>query len=96
MMDYAKPEYGTLLAEINNALAEKTNTAVSDRIILRDAVCAYAAAEYARGTPLETVIQTVKEILGNAEKGANAAADELAQQLVDWCREFHRGAYTGL
>jgi len=96
MKGYQKPEYTALLTEINNALAEKTNAAVGDRIILRDAVCAYAAAEYARGTSLELVIQSVKDILGSAEQGANAATDELARQIVDWCREFHRGAYTGL
>jgi hypothetical protein len=85
-----------LLAQLSTALSEKAKTATTNRIALRDAVCEYVAAENVSGTPLASVIHTVKEILRNAEAVASTASDELAQQLVDWCIEFHRttGALT--
>ena len=87
-------EYWTLLRQLAAELSERTNAAGRDRIALRDAVCAFVAAEHARGTPLGSVIVTVKKILREAEeKNATAAAsDELATQLIAWCREFHRSA----
>ena len=84
--------YRKLLAELSNVLSVRTHTAASDSIALRDAVCAYVANEHLRGTPLNGVIATVKDILRKAEDGAARASDELAQQLIDWCMEFHPGA----
>jgi hypothetical protein len=83
-------EHRALLTQLSSVLSERTKAAINSRIVLRDAVCAYVAAENANGMPLATVIQTVKEILRNAEQGASTASDELAQQLIDWCIEFHR------
>jgi hypothetical protein len=98
-----KEEYRTLSTEIGNALSDRTNAATSDRITLRDAVCAYVAAERATGTTLDSVIQRVKDILRKAEEEAASATDAterrddgLAQQLVDWCTEFHRTAQLAI
>jgi predicted transcriptional regulator len=88
--DITGKEHRVLLTQLSTVLSDKTRTAINSRIVLRDAVCAYVAAENANEMPLATVIQTVKEILRNAEQGASAASDELAQQLIDWCIEFHR------
>ena len=89
-----KDEQETLLSELSNVLSERREAAVAARIDLRDAVCAYVAVEQARGMPLATVIQTVKEILQAAESEAGTATDELAVQLIDWCVEFHRSKAT--
>ncbi len=96
MTNKPKEEYRTLSTEIGKALSDRTNAATSDRITLRDAVCAYVAAERATGTTLDSVIQRVKDILRKAEEEAASATDAterrddgLAQQLVDWCTEFH-------
>lgn len=97
MTDKPMQEYRTLLSEISKVLSARTDQATSDRISLRDAVCAYFRAELARGATLKGVIQTVREILKRAESVADdkgVATDseygELTQQLVDWCVEFHR------
>ncbi len=84
-------EYWALLGHVSDVLAEKTEAAISDRIVLRDAACAFVAAEHERGTPLEAVIETVRSILKKAEKKGNASASnsELALQLIEWCKEFH-------
>ena len=81
-----------LLDQLSTTLSQKTQTAITNRIALRDAVCEYVASEKVNGTPLTKVIETVKGILRNAEEVASTASDELAQQLVDWCLEFHRAA----
>jgi hypothetical protein len=82
-------EYQHLLGELNFVLADRTEAAVADRITLRDAVCHYVEAEQSRGTPLLTIIGTVKEILREAEPDSDNIPDELAEQLVEWCRQFH-------
>lgn len=82
-------EYGKLLAELSAVIAEKTHEATADSIALRDAVCAYVAAEHSRGTPLASVVETVKQILRKAERETAPAPAQLAQQLIDWCHEFH-------
>lgn len=99
MIDKAREEYRTLSTEISKVLSDRTNAATIDRITLRDAVCAYVAAERATGTTLHSVIQRVKEILKKAEEEAASATDAterrddgLAQQLVIWCMEFHHTA----
>lgn len=89
MTNNSGAEYRVLLAEITRVVGDKTSTIVNDRIVLRDAVCAYVAAEHARGTPLQGVIQTVRQILRKAEEGTATVTDELARQLIDWCLEFH-------
>jgi hypothetical protein len=103
MMDKPKEEYRTLSTEITKVLSDRTNAAIRDRITLRDAVCAYVTAERARGTTLKTLLQTLKEMLRKAEEAAASATDatvrrdnELAQQLVDWCTEFHGAADTAI
>ena len=89
-------EYWTLLSKLASELSERTDAASRDRIALRDAVCAFVAAERTRGTPVGSVIQTVKKILREAEQKSmtSGATDELATQLVAWCKEFHRSAGT--
>jgi hypothetical protein len=78
-----------LLGELSTVLSDRTETAVADRIALRDAVCHYVEAERSRGTPLAVLIGTVNEILRQAEPDSYNVPDELAEQLVEWCRQFH-------
>jgi len=80
-----------LLAELSNVLSARTHEAAADSVSLRDAVCAYVAVEHSRGTPLASVVAAVKDILRKAEAQAAQASDALAQQLIDWCHEFHPG-----
>jgi len=89
MAEHLGNEYGKLLAELSAAIADRTYEASADSIALRDAVCAYVAVEDARGTELKSVVEIVKQILRKAEKETAQAPPELAQQLVDWCHEFH-------
>ena len=88
--------YRRLLAELSNTLADTTRAAARHSVALRDAVCEYVSVEHTRGTPLSDVIQTVKETLRKAEAGAAQTSDDLAQQLIDWCHEFHPGSSAGL
>ena len=100
MTDKSKPEQRKLATELDKVLSERTQDAITDRTTLRDAVCAYVDAERVRETPLATLIETVNEILRKAEVGAALKADvedrddELGQQLVTWCLEFHRTTGT--
>ncbi|MEP6506997.1 MAG: hypothetical protein ABJC63_02140 [Gemmatimonadales bacterium] len=84
-----KVEYDVLLAELRDTLTSRTEAAIASRIELRDAVCRYVDAEQTRGTTLGSIITSVKEILEKAEEGATGATTELAQQLIDWCKQFH-------
>lgn len=93
--------YQSLSTEITKVLADRTDAAIRDRITLRDAVCAYVTAERARGKTLKSILRTVKEMLRRAEEAAATATDatverdnELAQQLIDWCTEFHHAPTT--
>lgn len=99
MTDKTEKACRTLLTELNKALIDRTSVAVQTRTTLRDAVCDYVAVEQARGTTLQEVIQTVKDILKNAESEAATDTarnerkdDTLAKQLVQWCVEFHQAA----
>lgn len=89
MTEQAEKEYRVLLGELNIVLSDRTEAAVSDRIALRDAVCLYVDAEQLRGTSLATIIFTMKGILRKAEPDSANVPDELAEQLVEWCRQFH-------
>ncbi|HZI99025.1 MAG TPA: hypothetical protein VFD22_00095 [Gemmatimonadaceae bacterium] len=82
-------EHDALLEELTSVIAEKTEAAIAARMALRDAVCAFVAVEQARGMPISTVIATVKDILAKVQRGVGKVTDELAQQLIDWCVEFH-------
>ncbi len=84
-----KAEYEMLLAALRDTLTSRTEAAIASRIELRDAVCRYVDAEQTRGTPLLSIISSVKEILETAEQGATGATTELAQQLIEWCKLFH-------
>lgn len=96
MVEKANKEYRRLLAELSATVASRTREAAADSIALRDAVCAYVAVEHARGTRLEDVVESVTEILAKAENASGQSDSELAQQLVDWCHEFHPdGASVG-
>lgn len=90
MTDEEKKHHRTLLAALNDALSAGTHAAINDRITLRDAVCAYLAAEQARGSPVQSVLQTVKDILSKAHQGRAATNDELAEQIVDSCLGSYR------
>ena len=90
MTDEEKRQRRTLLTALNDALAAGTHAAINERIALRDAICAYLAAEQARGSTVESVVETVKEILKKAEQEASDTSDELAERLVDSCLEFYR------
>ena len=89
MTEESDREYQHLLGELNTVLTDRTEAAVADRIALRDAVCHYVEAEQSRQTPLALIIATVKEILREAEPDPDNVPDELAEQLVAWCRQFH-------
>jgi hypothetical protein len=82
-------ERDALLEQLSSVIAEKTEAAITARIALRDAVCAFVAVEQRRGMPLSAVITAVKDILAKVQSGVGKATDELAQQLIDWCVEFH-------
>jgi hypothetical protein len=82
-------EHDALLKELTTVITGKTEAAIAARLGLRDAVCAFVAVEQARGMPLEGVITSVKGILAKVQGGVAKATDELAQQLIDWCIEFH-------
>lgn len=70
-------------------LAERTEAVVADRIALRDSVCHYVEAEQSRGTLLVGIIATVRQILDEAEPDSASVPVELAEQLVEWCRQCH-------
>ena len=89
MTDSSGKEYDVLVGELTSVLSERTEAAVADRIALRDAVCRYVDAEQSRGTPLAVIIATVKGILTEAEADSANVPEELAEQLVEWCRQFH-------
>ena len=89
-MSRPSDERDDLLSELTSFLSDAAGAAIAARVKLRDAVCAFVAAEEARGISLKTVIQTVKEILSAAEKNATHSTGDLAVQLVKWCREFHK------
>ena len=88
MPDNSKSELEKSLAEVNRVLSARTDAASTDRLDLREAVCAYLVAERARGTSLNDFTRTLKQLLRKAEDVAPAVADELAHQLVDWCMKF--------
>ncbi len=89
MTDKSDNEKLVLLSELNTVLSDKTEAAIEDRITLRDAVCHYVEAERSRGTPLAAIIATVKGILEEAEPDPANVPEKLAEQLVEWCRQFH-------
>jgi hypothetical protein len=88
MPDNNKSKLETSLAELNRVLSAETDAASSDRIALRHAVCAYFAAERARGTPLVDFTRTLRQLLRKSVDGGPRVADALALQLVDWCMNF--------
>jgi hypothetical protein len=84
-----KYEYRVLLDEAEKLMADATNTALRDRVELRDAVCAYLDAEQAKGSSIELVRSSVEAILIRAEVrvGKLNGHAELAKDFVDWCLE---------
>ena len=90
MTDEGTKEQKHLLEHLTAALTERTEKAIADRIVLRNAVCAYVAVEQRRGTSLEDLIVEVSTILRKAEAEADASSDELARQLVAWCIQFNQ------
>ncbi|HVF38408.1 MAG TPA: hypothetical protein VM939_00820 [Gemmatimonadaceae bacterium] len=83
------------MTHLTDAVADKAHIAAADRVELRDAVCAYVVVEHARGIALIAIIDTVKNILADAERESRQTSDELAQQLIDWCLQYHLGAVRG-
>ena len=69
------------------AIFSSAHAVISDRAVLRAAVCVYLAAEQARGATVASVVQAVGDILAKAAQGAAHPGRELAQQLVDSCLE---------
>lgn len=94
MTDEKTKQHRTLVAAASDALSAGTHAAISDRKTLRDAVCAYLAAEQARGSTVESIVQTVKDILSKANGERADTNDQLAEQLVDSCLGYYRS--TGL
>ena len=94
-MSRKKPDQA-LAAELEKLLTD-ADTAIKDRIALRDAVCAYCKAERANGISLEKILISVTEILERAEARVTGiegqdGQHELARQLVEWCVDEGRGA----
>ena len=87
-----KNEYRNLLDQAEKLLTDATNAATHDRIELRDAVCAYLAAEQTKGSSIESVRNSVEAILIRAEVrvGKLNGHKELAKDLVDWCLDYLR------
>ena len=69
---------------MHRALAVETDAAVHDRIMLRDAVCAYFTAERARGATVPDITEILKDVLKRAD-GVEGGTEELAHRLIDWC-----------
>lgn len=90
-----KKQNHELLADLER-LFSAANTAVGNRIVLRDAICAYFNAERANGTSIEKIVLSVEEMLDRAEAraaGRPAGRDgqrELAQEFIDWCVKLDR------
>ena len=82
-----KNEYRVLLDEAERLLTDATHTALTDRIGLRDAVCAYFAAEQSKGSSIDSVRRSIEAILIRAEVrvGKLNGHEQLAKDLVDWC-----------
>ena len=84
-----------MAAELEKLLTD-ADTAIKDRIALRDAVCAYYGSERRNGVSLERILLSVTEMLDRAEaritgiEGKNGQ-EELAQRLIDWCVELDEG-----
>ncbi|MDQ6717505.1 MAG: hypothetical protein M3Z17_04035 [Gemmatimonadota bacterium] len=99
MSDKTEEACRALLKELHLVLTDRTREAVGTRMTLRDAVCDYVVVEQARGVAIARIIQTVKDILRNAEQEASSESpsveirdNDLANQLVDWCVEFNHAA----
>jgi len=88
MPDNNRSKLENLLAELNKVLAARTDASSTDRIALRDAVCAYFVAERARGTSVNDFTRALKHLLRQADHGVPGVADALALQLVDWCAKL--------
>lgn len=88
-----KNEYRRLLAEAEKLLTDATDTALIDRVALRDAVCDYFAAERNKGNSVDSVRNSVEAILIRAEVrvGKLDGHTELAKELVNWCLRENRG-----
>lgn len=82
-----KNEYRVLLDEAEKLLTDATHTALTDRIGLRDAVCAYLAVEQDKGSSIDSVRRSIEAILIRAEVrvGKLNGHEALAKELVDWC-----------
>ena len=92
-----KNTYRVLLDEAEKLLTDATDTAITDRVALRDAVCAFLIAERAKGTSVNAVQQSVEAILKRAELrvGKMNGHTELARQLVVWCMQSIEVATAG-
>lgn len=84
-----KNTYRVLLDEAERLLTDATNTAIYDRVELRDAVCAYLFAEQRKGSSIASVRGSIEAILIRAEVrvGKLNGHKELAKELVEWCLE---------
>ena len=69
---------------MHRAFAVEIDAALHDRVMLRDAVCAYFTAERARGTTVRDITETLKDVLKRAD-GIEGGTEELAHRLIDWC-----------
>ena len=76
-------------AELEKLLAV-TDIAAKDRIALRDTVFAYFTAAQKSGAPMDTIRNSVMELLRVAESRVAGTDEqdgyhELAEDLIDWC-----------
>jgi len=82
-----KNKHQASATELEKVLAD-TKIAAKDRIALRDTVFAYFVAGRKNGASVETIRNSVMEILRLAEAGRPERDDgyhELAQELIEWC-----------
>lgn len=93
-----KNNYRVLLAEAERLLTDATNTAINDRAELRDAVCAYAAAEQVKGSSIDSIRNSIEAILKRAEVrvGKLDGHKELARDLLHWCLEQSGSGNPGI
>ena len=88
-----KKEYQTLVAEAEKLVEQSTRIAITDRIALRDAVCAYLAAERKNGVRIESVRASVEKILHSSARdgdGDGADSKAMAGKLINWCVQKQR------
>jgi hypothetical protein len=82
----AEAGYEVLRSQLAGVVSDKSAKATNNRILLRDAVCAYIIARQDKGASDATIVRAVTRALRDAEEDPGS----LAHHLVDWCSRRQR------